>query len=407
MRSVAGITELLGRAGSYAALRFAVDTSDPPRGALLAQVEERATAISNELLFVELEWAALPDDAVEVLFAAPELDFCRHYLRAVRRYRPHLRSEPEERILADKAVTGSSAWARLFSEVTSAITVELDTGPVSLEQALSTLQSPDRDIRRTAAEAVSEALQPGLRTRAFIFNTLLADKSTDDRIRHYDGWLASRNLDNEASDESVQALVAAVVHRADIPQRWYTLKAQLLGVDRIADYDRMASIASRRHRVRMGRSAGTRPRRLRLVLARARRRGPPVLRRVLDRRPGPPRETAGRLLRLHRPVAAPLRAPQLDVATARRADPRPRARPRLARLPRPGSGGLPPVDAADPGRDRVGVRRDGHVRAAARRDHRPRRPPRAPRREPRGPDRHRVPPDRDEPVRGPGPHRTA
>jgi oligoendopeptidase F len=244
MRAVAAITELLGRAGSYAALRFSVDTSDPTRGALLAQVEERATAISNELLFVELEWAALPDDAVATLFAAPELDFCRHYLRSVRRYRPHLRSEPEERILADKAVTGSSAWSRLFSEVTSAITVDLDAGPVSLEQALSTLQTPDRGTRRAAAEAVSAALEPGLRTRAFIFNTLLADKASDDRIRHYDGWLASRNLDNEASDESVQALVSAVEHRSDIPQRWYALKAQLLGLDRIADYDRMASIAT-------------------------------------------------------------------------------------------------------------------------------------------------------------------
>jgi oligoendopeptidase F len=244
MQAVAAISELLGRAGSYAALRFSVDTSDPARGALLAQVEERATAISNELLFVELEWAALPDDTVAALVEAPELDFCRHYLRSVRRYRPHLRSEPEERILADKTVTGSSAWSRLFSEVTSAITVDLDDGPVSLEQALSTLQTPDRDTRRAAAEAVSAALEPGLRTRAFIFNTLLADKASDDRIRHYDGWLASRNLDNEASDQSVQALVAAVVRRSDIPQRWYALKAQLLGLDRLADYDRMASIAT-------------------------------------------------------------------------------------------------------------------------------------------------------------------
>jgi len=55
MHELGEISELLGRAGSYAALRFAVDTADPARGALLAAVEERATAISNELLFVELE----------------------------------------------------------------------------------------------------------------------------------------------------------------------------------------------------------------------------------------------------------------------------------------------------------------------------------------------------------------
>ena len=114
---------------------------------------------------------------------------------------------------------------------------------MALEQGLTRLQSPDRDVRRGAASAVTAALEPGLRTRAFVFNTLLADKAADDRLRHYDGWLASRNLDNEASDASVQALVEAVVGRYDIPQRWYRLKARLLGIDRLADYDRMASVA--------------------------------------------------------------------------------------------------------------------------------------------------------------------
>ena len=244
MQQLAAIAELVGRAGSYAALRFSVDTTDPTRGALLAQVEERSTAISNELLFVELEWAASPDERVAAVIDDAALAFCRHHLLSVRRYRPHLLSEPEERVLADKGVTGRGAWSRLFSEQTSVITVDFDGGPVGLEEALSRLQSPDRDVRQVAAEAVTEALSPGLRTRGFIFNTLLADKASDDRLRHFPDWLASRNLDNEASDDSVRALVDAVTSRYDIPQRWYTLKAGLLGLPRLADYDRMASIAS-------------------------------------------------------------------------------------------------------------------------------------------------------------------
>jgi oligoendopeptidase F len=233
----------MGKAGSYAGLRFAVDVTDPSRGALLARVEERATAITNDLLFFELEWAELPDEQVAALVDDEQLAFCRHYLASARRYRPHLLSEAEERIMADKSVTGRSAWGRLFSELTSTITVDLDGG-VSLEEGLSRLQSPDRQVRAAAAAAVTEGLAPGIRTRAFVFNTLLADKATDDRLRSYPGWLASRNLDNEASDESVQALVDAVLSRYDIPQRWYELKARLLGVDRLADFDRMASVAS-------------------------------------------------------------------------------------------------------------------------------------------------------------------
>ena len=71
--------------------------------------------------------------------------------------------------------------------------------------------------------------RPGLRTRAYIFNTLAHDKAVDDRLRSFPTWISSRNLANEASDESVQALVEAVRANYDLPQRWYRLKATAAG----------------------------------------------------------------------------------------------------------------------------------------------------------------------------------
>jgi oligoendopeptidase F len=232
----------VGRAGTYAGLRFSVDTSDPANGALLQEVQERGTAIQTTLLFFELEWAALDEEHTDELLADERLFFCAHHLRSVRRYREHLLTEPEEKILAEKGVTGSSAWSRLFEELTSAIEVELPDGRVALDVALSQLMSPDRELRRSVAESVTAALAPGLRTRAFVFNTLLADKSIDDRLRRYPSWLAARNLSNEASDESVAALIEAVRARYELPRRWYRLKARLLGIERLADYDRMAAV---------------------------------------------------------------------------------------------------------------------------------------------------------------------
>lgn len=243
MTSLADLHDVLGRAGSYAGLRFAVDTADAEVAATMQKVEEHSVAVSTKLLFFELEWAQLDDAAAEQLLSSNDLAWCAHHLRSIRRYRDHLLSEPEERILAEKSISGASAWARLFSEQTSAIVVELPSGPAKLEMALSLLADPSHQVRRTAAEAISEALNPGLRTRAFIYNTLLADKATDDRLRSYPTWITSRNLANEATDESVQALVDSVQARYDIPQAWYRLKAKILGVDRLADYDRMASVA--------------------------------------------------------------------------------------------------------------------------------------------------------------------
>jgi oligoendopeptidase F len=283
MRELGEIQELVGRAGTYAGLLFSVDTADPASGALLQEIQERGTEIETTLLFFELEWAALSDEQAEKLLEDERLEFCAHYMRNVRRYREHLLSEPEEKILAEKSVTGASAWSRLFDELTSAIEVRLPTATsqadeaqgvdapkssdtpnsvgaensgsaasahdgagvgetVALDVALSSLVLPDRELRRTTAQAVTEALVPGLRTRAFLFNTLLADKATDDRLRHYPSWLAARNLSNEASDESVAALIEAVRARYELPRRWYRLKARLLGVERLADYDRMAAV---------------------------------------------------------------------------------------------------------------------------------------------------------------------
>jgi oligoendopeptidase F len=243
MTGLAELLDLIGRAGSYAGLDFATDTTDPARGARMQRVEERSTVISTKLLFFELEWAELPDEQVETLLADERLAFARHHLESERRYRPHLLTEPEEVILTEKAMSGRSAWERLFEEQVSSISVDLDGETTTLEAALARLHAPDREVRRTAAAAVTRGLEPGLRTRAFVMNTLLADKSVDDRLRHFDSWIASRNLANEAGDASVQALVDAVQGRNSIPQRWYALKARLLGIDQLADYDRMASVS--------------------------------------------------------------------------------------------------------------------------------------------------------------------
>ncbi|HEY2636841.1 MAG TPA: oligoendopeptidase, partial [Solirubrobacteraceae bacterium] len=146
MEELADIEEIGGRAANYASLRFAEDTADPVRGALLQRMQERLTALQTTLLFFELEWAALDDARVEELLAGEGLEFCRHHLLAQRRYRPHLLTEPEEKIMAEKQLTGRAAWSRLFEQQQAAIRIQLPDvdEPVRLEIALSRLQGGDR-----------------------------------------------------------------------------------------------------------------------------------------------------------------------------------------------------------------------------------------------------------------------
>ena len=236
------IEEAFTRVAYYAQLNFSTDMADAPRGALVARIMEKGAAIDTQLLFFGLEIAALDDEVADALIASPELEHWRHWLQSLRKYRPYLLSEPEEKIITEKTVSGVSAWDRLFDELTGAIRVHLDGDEISFEEAMSRLYSGDREVHRSAAEAVTEALAPGLRTRSYIFNTIVVDKSIDDRLRGYETWISARNLANDTTDEAVQALIDATTSRYDVVQRYYTLKAKLIGLDKLAYYDRLAPV---------------------------------------------------------------------------------------------------------------------------------------------------------------------
>lgn len=231
------------RVETYARLRLAADSTDQARGALVQKVRERNTQIETELLFFDLEWGELDDDAAEQLLADPDLEPYTAVLRSERRHKPYQLSEPEEKISAEKNLTGAGAWSRLFNELLSDLSVGLDGEDLSLDIALAKLsRETSQEERGRIAAAVTETLRPGVRTRGYVLNTILNERAIEDRLRGYSSWIAARNLSNEIPDEAAQSLVDAIVARYDIPQRFYALKTRLLGLEQMRDYDRFAPL---------------------------------------------------------------------------------------------------------------------------------------------------------------------
>ena len=242
LATLESLLDTAGRAHTYAYLNWSTATLDAERGALLQRVRESYTRITRSVLFFELEWVHIDEARAEALMVSPALHRYRHYLERERLYRDHVLSEPEEKVLVERDVTGRSAWVRYFTETMGGLRFTLDGASLTQQHILAKLHESDRDLRQRAALAFTEGLKARSHTLAFVFNTLLADKATSDRLRAYPHWIRSRNLANEISDDMADALVEAVTQRYDLVARYYALKGRLLGHSPLQDYDRYAPL---------------------------------------------------------------------------------------------------------------------------------------------------------------------
>ena len=236
------ILDIAGKIGSFAYLQWSTDTANAEFGKLVAESNELSSEVSQKLVFLDVEWLKIPDDQAQELILSEELSFYKHYLETSRLYKDHVLEESQEQVLSAKAVTGRSAWIRFFDELLGSAKFELDGEELSEQEVLSKLHDSDRDLRIRAHASLSKTFKKLSRQLTFIFNNLLADKYTNDKLRKYPEWISSRNLANQTDKETVEALVNAVTSKYYLVQRFYKLKKKLLDLDELKDFDRYAPL---------------------------------------------------------------------------------------------------------------------------------------------------------------------
>jgi len=243
---IEAIYEQADKPGVYAHLLHAADVRPPEHGALVAETLERQSAVRTEMLFFELEWVALDDASAATIIRAPSCARYRHYLVRLREYRPHLLTEPEERLLEETANTGERAFSRLFDELLSCMVfaVEIDGTRQQLNESgvLALLRDPRREIRRRAAAALTAKLKEHALVLRFVFNLTAQHHALTDRLRHFADPMSARHLANEIDGTTVAAMMAACENRVGMVVDYYRLKRGLLGLERLCDYDRYAPI---------------------------------------------------------------------------------------------------------------------------------------------------------------------
>jgi oligoendopeptidase F len=246
LRTYEDLQERSGRVTAYAHLLYDTDTRDEAARDLLQKVEQRTTALRNLWLFFDLEWLSLSDDDARRLVEDPALAPYRHYLAHERVFKRHTLSEPEEKIVNEKDQTGSSAWARLHTETVSSLSFPLEydgeTRALTLEQMRSLMYEPDRALRQKAHEVFYDVIAQQGQTLTFIYDTLIQDHQTMDRLRGYDSPMMQRHLSNELDGAAIEAMMQVVEANYGLAHEYFQVKARVLGLEQMELYDQYAPL---------------------------------------------------------------------------------------------------------------------------------------------------------------------
>ncbi len=238
------ISEICGKIGSFAQLKYAGDSSDAAIGQFYQFVQEEMTGISSLSLFFGLEINRIEDASLDAKYEQSEaLRRYRPWLDENRAFRPHQLSDEVEQVLHERRVAGSAAWVRLFDQTMAELRFPIDGEELTMSDAANMLSSSKVDDRKKAAKSIGDVLGKNIKLLAHITNTLAKDKEIDDRLRNFATPVSSRNLSNQVEDEVVDALNTAVKNsHADLSHRYYRLKAKWFGVDQLDYWDRNAPL---------------------------------------------------------------------------------------------------------------------------------------------------------------------
>jgi oligoendopeptidase F len=258
IRHLEKISHLAYRIYHFAALSFAADTQDQSAQTFLAQVQQLMAVVENRTLFFSLWWKELDEDNAQRLMAASG-DY-RYYLEEMRRFKPHTLSEPEEKIVNIKNTTGVNALHNLYDAITNRyvfrLTVDGEEKELTRGEIMVYARGHDPELRAKAYQEIYRVYGQDGPVLGLIYQTLVRDwRNEQVELRHFASPIAARNLVNDIPDDVVDTLLEVCERNAPIFQRYFRLKARLLGMERLRRYDVYAPIAESETRYDFGAAA--------------------------------------------------------------------------------------------------------------------------------------------------------
>ena len=240
-----GLQRQVSRYVGFAYLRFAEDTQDPAAQTMRGRADQLGAEVGNRTLFFTLWWKALSEATAEALLTGAG-DY-RQWLLNLRREAPFTLSEPEERVINLKDVTGRRAIVALYESLTNRYTFRLKVDGQGLEltrgEAETYRYDPRPEVRAASYQEILRVYAADERVLGQLYQSLVRDWRNENlELRRFASPIAVRNLGNDLPDDIVETLLDVCREKAAIFQRFFRLKAHWLGVDRLRRYDIYAPI---------------------------------------------------------------------------------------------------------------------------------------------------------------------
>jgi oligoendopeptidase F len=242
-RELLTLTEDIAAASSklsaYAYLWFSEDTRNMQARAFKTKVEERLTALQNRMLFLDLWWQKLDDThAARLLEASGDY---RYYLETVRRFKDHTLSEPEEKIVNLKNITGRHAVNTIYDVLTNSFTFKLTVHgkqkSFTREELSAHLRSPSAKLREAAYRELYRVFSAQRDVLGEIYSALVNDwKGENLELRRFTSPISARNLGNDVPDEAVEALLTACSDNVALFQQYFRIKARICKIKQLNRY---------------------------------------------------------------------------------------------------------------------------------------------------------------------------
>ncbi len=235
------------RLGYYAMLRKEEDVTDSSRMGRFSRYMAVAVKSSSQSSYLKPEIQSLPDEVLASYLKDPLLEEFHIPLERMIRYKAHILSEKEEKLLALQAESAQVA-RKAFSALTNgdmkfgSIEVDGQTRDLTNSSFGLFLLNPDRAVRKKAFFQFYEGFENHKNTLAELYGgSVLRDVYTA-KVRGYGSAREAALFPDNVPEEVYDNLVKTVGDNLEALHRYYALRQKVLGLDELHLYDTKVSL---------------------------------------------------------------------------------------------------------------------------------------------------------------------